>query len=153
MNERYVKPFTDSIAGIFSNFGWGDISIGEINMKDSFTCRYNLTTIIGLSGKIKGNAALSMSYDTARSIASAMMMGMEVSEIDEMSVSALGEITNMICGQAAMALSVQDIPVNITPPTIIHGENMKAIISQVETIVVDIDSSMGSIELNLGLEG
>ncbi len=153
MDERYVKPFTDSIEGIFSNFGFGDITRGNINKKDSFTCKYNLTTIIGLSGKIKGNVALSMSYETARKIASAMMMGMEVTEIDEISVSALGEITNMICGQAAIALSIQDLPVNITPPTIIHGDNIKAVISQVETIVVDISSSLGSIELNLGLEG
>lgn len=153
MDEKYVKPFTDSIAGIFSNFGFGDISRGNIRKKDSFTCKYNLTTIIGLSGTVKGNVALSMSYDTARKIASAMMMGMEVIEIDEMSVSALGEITNMICGQAAIELSTQDIQVNITPPTIIHGDNMKAVISQVEAIVIDISSSLGDIELNIGLEG
>ncbi|WHH61357.1 chemotaxis protein CheX [Petroclostridium sp. X23] len=153
MDERYVKPFTDSIAGIFSNFGFGEITTENIYKKDSFTCRYNLTTIIGLSGKIKGNIALSMPYETAKKIASNMMMGMEVPEIDEISVSALGEMTNMICGQAAVALSIQDLPIDITPPTIIHGDNMKAIISQVETIVVDISTSLGSIELNLGLEG
>lgn len=152
MDERYVQPFTDSIAGIFSNFGFGEITGGDIYIKDSFTCKYNLTTIIGLSGKIKGNIALSMPYETARKIASTMMMGMEVTEIDEISVSALGEMTNMICGQAAMALSLQNLPIDITPPTIIHGDNMKLIISQVETLVVDISSSLGSIELNLGLE-
>ncbi|MCR4434449.1 MAG: chemotaxis protein CheX [Clostridiales bacterium] len=152
MDEKYVSAFIHSITGVFASFGAGETVSGSICKKDSFICRYNLTTIIGLSGNIKGNVALSMPYDTARKIASVMMMGMEVAEIDEMSVSALGEMTNMVCGQAVMELSSRNLAIDITPPTVIHGDNMKAYISQVETIVVEISSSLGSIELNLGLE-
>lgn len=152
MDEKYINSFINSITGVFASFGLGEIVSGSIYKKDSFTCRYNLTTIIGLSGNIKGNVALSMPYDTARKIASVMMMGMEVTEIDEISVSALGEITNMVCGQAVMELSSQNLTIDITPPTIIHGDKMKAYISQVETIVVEISLSLGNIELNLGLE-
>lgn len=152
MDEKYINSFIKSISQVFSMMGLGEIISGSIYNKENFTCRYNLTTIISLSGNIKGNVALSMPYDTARKIASAMMMGMEVAEIDEISVSALGEMTNMICGQAAMELSSQDFLINTTPPTIIHGEKIKAYISQVETIVVEIDSALGNIELNLGLE-
>lgn len=152
MDVKYINPFINSISGVFASFGLGEIASGSICRKDTFICRYNLTTIIGISGSIKGNIALSMPYDTARKIASAMMMGMEVAEIDEISVSALGELTNMICGQAAIEFSLQNLVAEITPPTIIHGDKMKAIISQVETTVVELSSSLGSIELNLGLE-
>ena len=152
MRDKYVETFINSITEILTSFGIGEIVSGNSYTKESFTCKYNLTTIIGLSGNIKGNIALSMPYDTAKKIASIMMMGMELTEIDEMSVSALGEMTNMICGQALMELSSQNLSIDITPPTIIHGDKMEAYISQVETIVVDISLSIGSIELNLGLE-
>jgi len=152
MDAKYINPFINSITGVFASFGLGEIASGNVFRKDTFICRYNLTTIIGISGSINGNIALSMPYDTARKIASAMMMGMEVAEIDEISVSALGELTNMICGQAAIEFSLQNLVTEITPPTIIHGDKMKAIISQVETTVVELSSPLGSIELNLGLE-
>jgi chemotaxis protein CheX len=152
MRDKYVEIFINSITMILTSFGIEEIASGNSYTKEAFTCKYNLTTIIGLSGNIKGNIALSMPYDTAKKIASIMMMGMEITEIDEMSVSALGEMTNMICGQALMELSSQNLSIDITPPTIIHGDKMEAYISQVETIVVDISSSIGSIELNLGLE-
>lgn len=152
MKDKYIEIFINAITAILTSFGIEEIVSGNSYTKESFTCKYNLTTIIGLYGKIRGNVALSMPYDTAKKIVSIMMMGMEITEIDEMSVSALGEMTNMICGQALMEISSQNLFVDITPPTIIHGDKMEAYISQVETIVVDISSSIGSIELNLGLE-
>lgn len=152
MDINYINPFINSISGVFASFGFGEITSGSIFRKDTFVCKYNLTIIIGISGSISGNIALSMPYDTAKKIASAMMMGMEVAEIDEISVSALGELVNMICGQAASEFSLQNLITGVTPPTIIHGEKMKAIISQVETMVVELSSSLGSIELNLGFE-
>jgi len=152
MDAKYINPFINSISGVFAGLGLGEVVSRNIFRKDTFICRYNLTTIIGISGSINGNIALSMPYDTAKKIASAMMMGMEVAEIDEISVSALGELTNMVCGQAAIDFSMQNLTAEITPPTIIHGDNMKAIISQVETTAVELSSSLGNIELNIGLE-
>lgn len=152
MRDKYVETFINSTTEILTSFGIEEIVSGNSYTKESFTCKYNLTTTIGLSGNVRGNIALSMPYDTAKKIASIMMMGMEITEIDEMSVSALGEMTNMICGQVLMELSSQNLSINVTPPTIIHGDEMEAYISQVETIVVDISFSIGSIELNIGLE-
>ena len=152
MDKKYINSFVKAISQVFLNLGFEEISSGSICVKDSFTCGYNLTIIIGLSGDIKGNVAISMSYETARKIVSIMMLGMEVSEIDEISVSALGEMTNMVCGQAVNILSSSNLFIKITPPTIIHGEKIKAIISQIETSVVAINSSLGTFELNLGFE-
>ncbi|NSW89565.1 MAG: chemotaxis protein CheX [Firmicutes bacterium] len=152
MDKKYICPFVNSISKVFASFGLGKIVSGSVYKKDSFICKYNLTVIIGISGKMKGNIALSMPYDTAKRIASVMMMGMEITEIDEMLVSALGELTNIICGQAATEFSLQNLVKEVTPPTIVYGDMMKAVISQVETTVVELSTQMGNIELNLGLK-
>lgn len=152
MKKEYIEIFQNSISSVFANFGLGEVSSKNTFIKETLTCRYNLTTIIGLSGDLKGNIAFSMPYDVAKKIVSCMMMGMEVNELDEMAVSALGEMTNMICGQAVSTLSTHNLSVDITPPTILHGNNMKVIISQVETSVSELVTSIGEIELNLGIE-
>ncbi len=152
MKEIYINAFVNAIKGVFTNLGFGEASSENIHKCHSFISKHDLITMIGLSGNLRGNVALAMHYDTAKKIASTMMMGMEITEIDEMCVSALGEMTNMICGQAVMELSGSALSIDITPPTVIYGSNIKATISQIETIVVDISSSLGNFELNLGLE-
>ena len=50
-----------------------------------------------------------------------MMMGMPVTEIDDMAKSALSELGNMIMGNAATLLSNKNFRIDITPPTLGMG--------------------------------
>jgi chemotaxis protein CheX len=152
MNNPYIPPFVDSVKDVFTALALGDISSGNSYTKESLMCRYNVIVIIGLSGTVKGNVVFSMDYGTAKRIVSAMMMGMEIADIDETAASALGELANMMCGQAVTRLLTYELSVDITPPTVIHGDRIKSIISQVETIAVEVNTALGAIELNIGLE-
>ncbi|MGD9154954.1 MAG: chemotaxis protein CheX [Bacillota bacterium] len=152
MDEKYILSFIKAMNVVFAGFGLGKVSGENIYSEITFVCNHNLITMIGLTGSIKGIMALSMPYDTAKKIAAAMLMGMEVTELDEISVGALGDLANMICGQAVIQLATENPVATITPPTIIHGDYMKAMISRVETTGVELYSSLGSMELKLGLE-
>ena len=74
---------------------------------------------------MKGQVILAMKDDNARDIASKMMFGMPVTELDEMSSSALNELSNMIMGNTATIFSTLGILIDITPPLAVHGENLK----------------------------
>ena len=53
-------------------------------------------------------------------LASKMCM-MPVDKLDELSLSALSELSNMILGNAATVLSTKGVTIDITPPAIIRG--------------------------------
>ena len=63
----------------------------------------DITAVIGVSGALEGNVLYGFHKDTARSVVSKMMES-EVTEFDEMALSALGEIANMITGNAATGI-------------------------------------------------
>ena len=63
-----------------------------------------ITAVIGVSGSLEGNVLYGFHEGTARSVVSKMLES-EVTEFDEMALSALGEIANMITGNAATGLS------------------------------------------------
>ena len=65
-------------------------------MKNNSYSSDGVVILIGLTGKISGNVVLSLSKNLALSIASAMMYGMPVNELDEISKSAIAELANMI---------------------------------------------------------
>lgn len=52
-------------------------------------------------GEMKGQVILAIRENNAKDIASRMMFGMPVNELDEMASSALNELGNMIMGNTA----------------------------------------------------
>lgn len=152
MDIKYILPFLQSLKGILEQFGVRDIKRGEMIKKDIMHVNTDITAVIGVIGEMRGNIAYSMSTDTARGIVSAMMMGANVDQMDEMGRSAIGEFANMVTGNASILLSNSGLEVDITPPSIIFGSDIYFIISSVETLTIDMDTSLGKIEVNIGLE-
>lgn len=54
-----------------------------------------------------------------------MMGGYPVNELDDIAKSAISELCNMIMGNTATLYTQQNIRVNITPPTVLTGENLE----------------------------
>jgi len=84
--------------------------------KNNILCE-NIVISIDLKKDIEGKINLIMTEPLALKIISCMMGGMNVSSVDEMGKSALGELLNMTAGNALMKLpSGNDI--DISPPEI-----------------------------------
>ena len=122
MNVEYINPFTQATFDVLTMFGTFDPKLGKPFVKDDALISVGVVVVVGIIGEVKGQVAYSFSEETAKMIASTMMMGMPVSELDEMSTSAISELGNMIMGNAATLLSTKGIGIDITPPTLSHGE-------------------------------
>lgn len=86
--------------------------------------KFNIVTVIGFVGDIEGNFVYSFSERTALTIVS-RMMGMEYGVLDELSLSAIGELGNMTSGGIATSLEKLGYKIDITPPTVITGRDMR----------------------------
>lgn len=67
-----------------------------------------------------------------------------------MAQSAIAEMANMITSKASTVLSGTGLNVSISPPTLITGENVTVMVSQVKTICIEIITEAGTIEVNVG---
>lgn len=151
MDVKCINPFLDSVKSVLAQLGITDIKMSGLNKKEKMYVDLEITSIIGIVGSIKGNIAYSMSEETAKKAVS-MMMGMSIENIDEIGRSAIGELTNMITGNAATLLSNNGYITDITPPSTVFGKDMYFIISTVETITIEMFTSIGKLEVNIGLE-
>lgn len=149
---KLVKPFIDATVNVLEQFGITDIKKGDISKNEKLRSNYPVTVVVGIVGDLKGNVTYNMPLSTAKNIASLMMMGMEVLELDDFAKSAISELSNMITGNASALFEEMNKKTDISPPTLITGTNLVAWISQVETIMVELLSSVGKIEINVGLE-
>ncbi|NLP37608.1 MAG: chemotaxis protein CheX [Firmicutes bacterium] len=85
----------------------------------------SMVVLIGLTGDLQGNVAITMDLNLACNIASMMMGGVEVTTLDEMAKSAVAELGNMILGNTGILLAQIGIRIDVTPPTILTGEKME----------------------------
>ena len=63
----------------------------------------------------------------------------------------VGEIGNMVTGQASIALAGQDNILHLTPPAVFTGKDLTVDFLQVPTVCLRLLSEMGMLEINIGL--
>ncbi|MDF2879121.1 MAG: inhibitor of methylation [Clostridia bacterium] len=148
MDVKYINPFLTAFTNTLEQLSITEIKRGGMKKKVKLYVDLDVSTIIGIKGGVQGNIALSMSQDTAKKLASAMMMGMPVSAVDDMVKSAIGELSSMITGTASTMLSSSGILFQMSPPTVLLSPSD---INALETLAIDFETPLGKIELNIGL--
>lgn len=125
IDVRHINPFLQSSISIMESVTQIKLAVGRPEVTDFNLRNTSYAIQVGVVGEMKGQAILVMSEDNAKEIASKMMYGMPIAEIDEMAASALNELGNMIMGNAATVFSTQGILIDITPPLAMHGTDIK----------------------------
>lgn len=151
MDVKMINPFIDAIMRIMPQLGFLNIIKGNVSIGEQFVESKGITVIVGLTDGLRGNVAYNMSKETAMQIASKMMMGMPVVELDELAQSAISELTNMITGNAATNFEGEGLKVDISPPSLVVGEKFKARVSNSKFLVIEMIVDSLPIELNIGL--
>ena len=152
MDAKYINPFLEAAQHIIPQLGFQAVTRGGISVKEQFVFSKGVTILIGMTNQIRGNIAYNMTEETARKIASTMMMGMPVESMDDMAQSAISEMVNMITANAAINFEKMGMLVDISPPSLILGPNFKAKVSNSKFLVMEIKVNDELVELNIGLD-
>ena len=111
MNEKYINPFLQAFVNIMPQFGLTEISRRNVSLKGRSIKSPGVIVIIGIFGAVKGNVIYAMTEEDAKKVASAMMMGMPVNELDELAQSAISELVNMLTANVATNFSLEGIQI------------------------------------------
>lgn len=150
MNVELINPFLESFNTIMPQLGF-EIERGKINVKEQISGS-GVTISIGLTGDVKGNVIYILSEDGARGIASKMMMGMEVDELNDMAKSALSEMSNMLTANASINYSNKGINTNISTPILVTGKDMNIKVDTNRIISIEMKADGIPIDINISLE-
>jgi Predicted inhibitor of MCP methylation, homolog of CheC len=149
---EYINAFIKASTEVLNNFVTDKFSVGKPYVRSNPFPTRELVIILGITGDIKGQAVFSLSEEMAKAVASGMMMGMPVNEIDEMAKSALSELGNMIMGNSATLLFNLGAKIDITPPSLVKGTAIEISSAGMETLCVPLVSALGEIEFDIGIK-
>ena len=152
MNVAYINPFMKACQDIVKEVLNLDFTRGNMYVKQGMHDIGDVLISIGVLGNVKGNFYLNFPRETALSIASIMMSGYPVTELDEITTSAISELSNMIAGHAGMNFANENITIDITPPDITVNSESSRRNYLVQAICVPLTlSNKGTIELDIAL--
>ncbi len=152
MDVKYINPFIESFANVMPQIGFNSTNIGKLSVKGRDLIYSGVIIIVGIVGAIKGNVVYHIDLEFAKKIASTMMMGMTIDEFDEMPQSALAELTNMLTANAATRFYDLGIQIDISTPTLFHGENISAKMSSNQTVCIQMFADENPIDINIAFE-
>lgn len=122
MKAEYINPFLESARIVLEQLINVRPTTGQLGIKDVKFVENHIWIQIGMSGQMQGDIVFGLHEEVALKLVSAMMGGFTVTQMDEMSQSAISELGNMISGNASTILFNQGVRVEITPPKLIQNE-------------------------------
>ena len=152
MDVKLLNPFIQSFDSVMPQLGFGSTRQGELAEREQEIEFTGVVMIVGIVGAIKGNAVYCLDDASAKAIASNMMMGMPVDELDEMAKSALSELSNMLTATAATFLSEGGLHIDISTPTVLYGESMKVKMGSKKVKGVKLFADDVTVDINIAVE-
>lgn len=149
MDVRYVNPFINSTKCVFSTMLATDVFISKPVLKSDEDQRADVSAIIGLSGDAVGCVALCFPMASAVRAAS-KFSGTEMAEDHENFSDAMGELANMVAGQAKANLDGLNCSISL-PNVIIGKQHIIAHLSGTPRLALPCDSGLGRFCVEVGM--
>lgn len=147
MKQEYVNPFLTPAQMVWQKEF--DCPL-KIQNAEAVSNQYTTDDVTAISGKLKGNVLYGFSNDLVKQIIK-RMIGEEFSHRDPIALSALGEIANVITGNAATQLAASGYPCDISPPVILEPVGATLTAGVPKQIQVTFESEMGLLRVRVGL--
>lgn len=151
MDVNNINPFIKSFTSVMPQLGFTEIKKGKLSLKDKDLVCSGIVVVVGIVGDIKGNIVYSLDIESAKKIASTMMMGQPVEEFNEISKSALSELSNMLTANAITIFSEQGVDVDISTPTLFEGRDISIKMSSKKVICIELSADEIPIEINISI--
>lgn len=145
-----INPFLSSAVSVIQMTSQMTPAIGKPSIQETSFTDDSVLIMLGITGQLEGQVIFEIKEESAKLLASKMMMGYEVTQLDDMSMSAISELGNMIMGNSATVFSTQGTLIDITPPAVARG-NIVISRQYAVNLCIPLYKEDGSLLLNINI--
>ncbi len=152
LNVDYINPFIEAVSNTFSTMAGLTIVRDKIFLKGEGEEGYGVSGIIGLGGEVSGSVVLNFPEAVAIAAVS-KFVGEEFTTITSAVVDGVGELTNIVAGDAKNRLVQKGYKFDIGLPKIVTGRNyITAQQKGIPCIVIAFTSEIGRFSIEVSLK-
>ena len=146
MKDSISEAFSSSIKEVLISLCNCDVSIDTPQEIEFSKTLGDISIILEINGQLRGQVIYTMSETFSLEIAS-QMMEMPITEIDDLTLSALSEIGNIVTGNATTKLSGLGFYCETTIPKVVKGKDKPLKLYSDHATLITAFTSLGSMTL------
>lgn len=147
--QALARSLIESTQNVFSTMCGIDLTVSPDASVDGSIAAFQISGIIGLSGNVKATIVMSIGNDLLFHAAE-QIIGIQPSKIDADVTDLVGELANMIGGNAKERLNRGNLSLGL--PTVVSGENHRvAYSSEMRISCIPFTSPYGRLSIELGM--
>jgi chemotaxis protein CheX len=152
INAEYINPFLEAASAVFKSVMGVDLRRGKLSIKEYPEPSHEVAIIIGITGAVTGELVYSMSYGMVYKIANILAPGLSEEQVKTEYKDIVGELANMITGNAMNLFAYSGKRIEMTTPTVIDGKNFTITMVKQTTLGINLYSPFGQLEMNVALK-
>ncbi|MGO8944329.1 MAG: chemotaxis protein CheX [Syntrophobacteraceae bacterium] len=153
MDAKIINPFLAAAIHVLKTMAQVDAKPGKPFLKTDDLAIGDVSAIIGVTGAAQGSMALIFTEQCINHVAS-NLLGASFTQVNHEVRDAVGELTNMICGDARRRLAEDGFALQAGIPTIVSGKGHSvAHIANGPRLVVPFETSQGSFMVEVAFSG
>jgi chemotaxis protein CheX len=152
MDVKFINPFINATLNVLETMAFVKSEAGKPYLKKDDVARGDVSGVIGITGEKNGTIYVTFDESCILKIVS-NMFGEEMKEINDEITDAVGELTNMISGQARKELEEIGKVFHGAIPSVITGKNHKLIpMTKGPKIAIPFKTDSGNFTVEIALE-
>lgn len=150
MKAEHINSFYKAIQDIFQLMLDLDVKKGDLKIIEDMVSSREANVLLGVTGDLQGTVLFAFSSEMALEMVK-IMSGMEMKEIDNFVSSALGEVANIIGGNAVTNLTSHNYTCDITPPQVFIGEYKSLSMASERALQIPLKTAIGEFDISIFL--
>jgi len=152
INAEYVNPFLEAAGVVFKSVLNVELRRGKLVIKESPAPSMDISIMIGITGGVTGEVVYSMPFNMVYKIAEILAPGLSPEQIKFEYKDIVGELANMITGNAMNLFASTGKTIDMTTPTVVEGKEVTITMIKQTTLGINLYSPMGQLEMNIALK-
>ncbi|HNV69264.1 MAG TPA: chemotaxis protein CheX [Candidatus Ozemobacteraceae bacterium] len=153
MDAKILNAFVGSLLDVFDRGAQMKLEKTKVSaLPPQSRLKVEVASILGITGDIKGQMVMLTSEQIIMKCTSAILMGIEVTEFNEMAESGACEMLNMVAGDASQKIGELGYKFDISPPSVIHGNAEVTFPGSAPVFLIELKSDLGPVLVAITLE-
>ncbi len=146
LNIEYINPFIVGASKVFNSLLNTDLKKGKVYTVDTIDPAHEVIINIEINGAMTGYVIYSLSFHTVNKIAEVLVPGLNEDAIKQEYKDIIGEVANMITGNAISMFTDKDI--ELSTPTVMDKRDFTITgLRKYIALAIKMYSPMGPVEI------
>jgi chemotaxis protein CheX len=146
-----LEPFVEAARDVMATELQSDVTPEKLAIATGAATTLDVTAVVGITGHVTGIAIYGMPESLAVGMVS-QMLGSPIAGLDDLALSGIAELANVITGRASTLLSQKGIHTKLAPPIVLLGAGSRLSTANIHRLVVPLTTELGTLEAQLAIK-